>query len=1004
VASALEAYGKALSAVQNAQKNLQSALLGKQNNRCLFTNAVPVLGDLQLTLAAAGALLGEQATNMKALADGASQLIPLFKDLAGKSDLSVERTLMKQVEKDRAIYEKQLIAALKVRKRHTDSEISAIVQTRSAFELGRFDLVRQLNCLDSEKKIRLTHAACALSELMGNCTQKNTDAHMKAETILQAHREMLPHSEETMSRNDRLWDGMRERLRGELVGALPPPGAPLGALSIAPNGPVGQIGCNLFSINIFTEVLSARTRTAKITEFKQATAEGIYKQGYLITESKYLGARSRRWFRLFGTKLYKLDMSLGGEFREVCDVYGAAIEARPGSVPHKIVITTKSEDTFVFQAENNDNAMMWIWALRRCGAGGVTESSNTSTAASRSSMRGMNIAATVDMDTDPAGGHWLIHNGPGQPSRIANDADADAAAAVAASGGAGSDTRARESKPLIMVKSADDLTLVTAGTGAAAGAGAGTDTDEDNGEENGGSVSRTRATDSRIDSDADPDLHSLTEIRGRTRTSSASSFPGAGAGAGAGGEDANSAYTAQSSAYVSMHQGYKSAKKSRVGGDVSTSTGDDSDGDIGENNRNDDERDINNDDALLHIRSNSPGGESMGATVGGLSDNITISDCTIVFGAKHSDLNSRARALKKDVLRTPSGKVVRAAGPNAQRVESFLEKYPFCAECGAVRPVWVSINYGISLCEDCAGVHTRLGSTISKLRHVLLDDLSDWQCDLLLEHMGNPRVLQVMEASVPAGWIKPQANSSLEDKWAWCDAKYRWYAFVSDGSGSLVRNTVSDQLYRQSQAASLQEFRHMTKPSQAKRRGSGNSADENANAAIAVQRQEQDDGSDNDTYGGLEGSYNDASEDGSQADADRDDDGDTHLGTAQSDLSAVSIPVGIRDSLSLQIGLMEAVKKGHVLGALWWLVHRADVNALYPARAAEGRSPLHEAVAHGRVSMVAFLCLNGADIYQQDGRGNTALSYVEGNAFTEIPAADRKAMQRIFINILRVDC
>ena len=125
-----------------------------------------------------------------------------------------------------------------------------------------------------------------------------------------------------------------------------------------------------------------------------------------------------------------------------------------------------------------------------------------------------------------------------------------------------------------------------------------------------------------------------------------------------------------------------------------------------------------------------------------------------------------------------------------------------------------------------------------------------------------------MEASVPAGWTKPQANSTLEDKWQWCDAKYRWYAFVSDGSG-------------------------------------------------------------NDEYG--------------------------------------DIPGGIRDSLGLQAGLMDAVKKGHVLGALWWLVHRADINALYPPASGvlEARTPLHEAVAHGQINMVAFLCLSGADVYQQ---------------------------------------
>ncbi len=64
---------------------------------------------------------------------------------------------------------------------------------------------------------------------------------------------------------------------------------------------------------------------------------------------------------------------------------------------------------------------------------------------------------------------------------------------------------------------------------------------------------------------------------------------------------------------------------------------------------------------------------------------------------------------------------------------------------------------------------------------------------------------------------------------------------------------------------------------------------------------------------------------------------------------------------------MDAVKKGHVLGALWWLVHRADINALYPPASGvlEARTPLHEAVAHGQINMVAFLCLSGADVYQQ---------------------------------------
>ena len=102
---------------------------------------------------------------MKVLADNVSQLIPVFKELSITSDLTSERALMKQVEKDRQNYEKQLIAALKVRKKHTDTEINTIVQTRSAFELGRFDLVRKLNYLDTQKKVRknVCHIRTALS-------------------------------------------------------------------------------------------------------------------------------------------------------------------------------------------------------------------------------------------------------------------------------------------------------------------------------------------------------------------------------------------------------------------------------------------------------------------------------------------------------------------------------------------------------------------------------------------------------------------------------------------------------------------------------------------------------------------------------------------------------------------------------------------------------------------------------------------------------------------------
>jgi hypothetical protein len=88
------------------------------------------------------------------LAASASDLIPLFRELSTSSDLTFERALMKVVEKERNTYEKLVISALKVRKQHTETEVNIIVRTRSTFELSRFDLVRRLNHLDTQKKAR----------------------------------------------------------------------------------------------------------------------------------------------------------------------------------------------------------------------------------------------------------------------------------------------------------------------------------------------------------------------------------------------------------------------------------------------------------------------------------------------------------------------------------------------------------------------------------------------------------------------------------------------------------------------------------------------------------------------------------------------------------------------------------------------------------------------------------------------------------------------------------
>mmetsp|Transcript_46561 Transcript_46561/g.101073 ORF Transcript_46561/g.101073 Transcript_46561/m.101073 type:complete len:224 (+) Transcript_46561:56-727(+) len=102
-------------------------------------------------------------------------------------------------------------------------------------------------------------------------------------------------------------------------------------------------------------------------------------------------------------------------------------------------------------------------------------------------------------------------------------------------------------------------------------------------------------------------------------------------------------------------------------------------------------------------------------------------------------------------------------------VAAFCSENPLCADCGAPQAVWVSINVGVTVCIECCGAHRSLGTHVSQIRSVTLDD---WTVEIAsrLSHLGNVRVNQILEKAL-SPTEKPNAQATLEARGAFCRAK-----------------------------------------------------------------------------------------------------------------------------------------------------------------------------------------------------------------------------------------
>ncbi|KAJ0239404.1 C2 domain-containing protein [Hirschfeldia incana] len=101
-----------------------------------------------------------------------------------------------------------------------------------------------------------------------------------------------------------------------------------------------------------------------------------------------------------------------------------------------------------------------------------------------------------------------------------------------------------------------------------------------------------------------------------------------------------------------------------------------------------------------------------------------------------------------------------------------------CADCSAPDPKWASANIGVFICLKCCGVHRSLGTHISKVLSVTLDEWSDDDVDSMIEIGGNASANSVYEAFIPDGVSKPGPDASPDQRMQFIRSKYEHQEFL----------------------------------------------------------------------------------------------------------------------------------------------------------------------------------------------------------------------------------
>lgn len=302
-----------------------------------------------------------------------------------------------------------------------------------------------------------------------------------------------------------------------------------------------------------------------------------------------------------------------------------------------------------------------------------------------------------------------------------------------------------------------------------------------------------------------------------------------------------------------------------------------------------------------------------------------------------------------------------------------------CCDCGSPEPRWASINFGITLCIECSGIHRGFGVHVSKVRSITLDA---WEPELLkvFSELGNDIVNRIYLVNVPDDVTRatPECNRTVRE--SWIRSKYITKAFVSKLPGpKLSESKVKGWRVKKKTRRS---------PARTNMTEEGLSPDSDVTsglleAVLSVSKDSSKDSRDSDS--GLGQSHRSDSTldqsdimvfgtDTEHADLQRSFDLDLSENSSSSGSDEDTTSVTSWEDMSTldpNMLLFKAAQARNLPVMLEALANSADPNWVCGDN--EDKTPIMKAIETGSLAACEFLLLNGAKLDRSDRNGQTAL-------------------------------